>query len=89
MHKIFIKMKKIVAVAFIASLAVVSCSKKTDNLNQDSNSMLDEPNKAVSIDSSYVPGTEGESARLDSAKAKVEIKTNVEPAKPADSTKTK
>lgn len=83
-------MKKLVALAFIGSLAVVSCSKKNENTLQDTNTMLDEPKKEVIVDSSYIPETEAESARMDSSKAKPEITTKVEEqAQPKDTVKTK
>lgn len=44
-------MKKLVAIAFIGSLFVVNCSKKTDKSLQDSNIMLEEPEAPMVSDS--------------------------------------
>ncbi|MFP3593835.1 hypothetical protein [Chryseobacterium sp. SIMBA_038] len=49
-------MKKVLAIAFIGSLFVVNCSKKTDHSLQDSNTMLEEPTApAVAADSTAKP----------------------------------
>lgn len=51
-------MKKILAVAFLASLAV-SCSKKESTYEQDSNVMLEEPKTEIvqtaKVDSTVTP----------------------------------
>lgn len=44
-------MKKVLAIAFIASLFVVNCSKKPDHSLQDSNTMLEEPEVTTVVDS--------------------------------------
>ncbi|MET3538657.1 hypothetical protein [Chryseobacterium limigenitum] len=48
-------MKKVLAIAFIGSLFVVNCSKKTDHSLQDSNTMLEEPEAKVVVDSTAKP----------------------------------
>lgn len=44
-------MKKVLAIAFIGSLFIVSCSKKADTSLQDSNIMLEEPAATTVVDS--------------------------------------
>ncbi len=44
-------MKKVLAAAFIASLLMINCSKKTDHSLQDSNTMLEEPEVPTVTDS--------------------------------------
>ncbi|ASK32571.1 hypothetical protein CEY12_21880 [Chryseobacterium sp. T16E-39] len=44
-------MKKVLALAFIGGLFVVNCSKKPDHSLQDSNTMLEEPEAPVVVDS--------------------------------------
>ncbi|MDQ1095601.1 MULTISPECIES: hypothetical protein [Chryseobacterium] len=44
-------MKKVLAAAFIASLFMINCSKKTDHSLQDSNTMLEEPEAPTVTDS--------------------------------------
>ena len=52
-------MKKIIAIAFIGGLVLASCSKKDSTYEQDSNSMLPEPEATVTTDSAKVaPVTE-------------------------------
>lgn len=48
-------MKKVLAIAFIGSLLVVNCSKKPDHSLQDSNTMLEEPEAKVVVDSVSKP----------------------------------
>lgn len=48
-------MKKVLAIAFIGSLFVVNCSKKPDHTLQDSNTMLEEPEATVKVDSTAKP----------------------------------
>ncbi|AZA54257.1 hypothetical protein [Chryseobacterium sp. G0201] len=48
-------MKKVLAIAFIGSLFVVNCSKKTDHSLQDSNTMLEEPEATTVVDSTAKP----------------------------------
>ncbi len=52
MSQILEKMKKVLAIAFIGSLVIVSCSKKVDHSLQDSNTMLAEPEATTVVDSS-------------------------------------
>lgn len=44
-------MKKVLALALIGSLAVISCSKKADHSLQDSNVMMEEPDAPAVTDS--------------------------------------
>ncbi|MBB6369445.1 hypothetical protein [Chryseobacterium shigense] len=73
-------MKKVLAIAFIGSLFVVNCSKKTEHPLQDSNTMLPEPDAPTVVDSTAkkaapaaattpAPATP-EAAKTDSAAAK-------------------
>ncbi|MGG5210429.1 hypothetical protein ACQWU4_16005 [Chryseobacterium sp. MIQD13] len=68
-------MKKVLAIAFIGSLFVVNCSKKSENTLQDSNTMLPEPDAPTVVDSTAkkaapAAATTPEAAKTDSTAAK-------------------
>ncbi len=61
-------MKKVIALAFIGSLAIISCSKGPDHSLQDSNVMLQEPEATVTTDSAAAPATsEGNATTAETA----------------------
>ncbi len=63
-------MKKVLAIAFVSGLIIASCSKKSENSLQDSNTMLQEPETTVVESAAPATDTQAPVAVADSTTTK-------------------